>query len=425
MNVLELNDAGLLLSDGEQILLESPGFAALEGKELLVGAAARARSRIDPRRTQSRYWYQLEAGLATPFGPARSHADLAYAQLQALRETSGDEPLILAAPGSFTREQLGLLLGIVEAVQLKAIGLVDAAVAAASTVETDARAVHLDVQLHRFVLSVLDGGAELKRLRVEEVAKPGLNAVWDAAAKAAAQAFVQQTRFDPLHTASTEQTLFDALPAWLQALSAEANAMLELSVGDRRHRASVARGELVARLAERYDSIARAIEAEARPRPATLLLSARAAAVPGLAEYLERATGLAPVALDPLAVARGAIAQSARIASDGPGLAHVTRLAGRPRQARASTLSEATHVLFNDRATPLPQSERDAPLPLSQWLGDAPAALRRLDGRLWLDGGAHAGLLVNGRAAQLPLRMSLGDRIEFGGSVIRLIEVLQ
>lgn len=424
MNVLEINDAGLLLSDGERVLIESPGFAALEGKTLLVGAEARARSRIDPRRTQSRYWYQLEAGLATPFGPAHSHADLAYAQLVALREICGDEPLMLAVPGSFTREQLGLLLGIVEAAQLKAMGLVDAAVAAASTVETDARALHLDAQLHRFVLSVLDGGGEVSRLRAEEVAKPGLNAIWEAAGKVAAHAFVQQTRFDPLHTANTEQALFDALPAWLEMLADEPHAALELKVGDRRHRASVARGELVARLAERYDSIARAVETESRPRPATLLLSARAAAVPGLAEHLERATGLAPIRLDALAVARGVIAQAARIGSEGRGLAHVTRLAGRPRQASATTLSDATHVLFDDRATPLPQSERDPPLPLSTWLADAPGVLRRLDQRLWLDGAPHAGLLVNGRAAQLPLRLSLGDRIEFSGVALRLIQVL-
>ncbi|MGQ0618445.1 MAG: hypothetical protein ACT4QA_00790 [Panacagrimonas sp.] len=425
MNVLELNDTGLLLSDGARLLIESPGFAALDGKHLLVGEAARARSRLDPRRTSSRYWYQLEGSHGAPLGNARTHADLAYAQLLALRESCGDEPLILAVPGGFTREQLGLLLGLVEASGLKAQGLVDAAVAATSTVDNDPRVLHLDVEQHRFLLTVLDGGTTLARQSVEEIAKPGLVAVWDAVSRSAAQVFVQQTRFDPLHSANTEQLLFDALPRWLEALSSAPSAVLELASGGRTHRASLAREDLVQRLTERFETIAAAVEASARPRPTTLLLSSRASAVPGLAEHLEYATGLAPLKLDSLAPARGALAQIDRIVIPGSGLAHITRLPGRARVKGADAgSSEPTHALVGDRAQSLPRTDRDPALPLSKLSANTPGMLRRLDGKLWLDGTDRPGLLVNGKAVRLPARVGLGDRIECAGLALRLIEVM-
>src|SRR5690606_28808511 len=147
-----------------------------------------------------------------------------------------------------------------------------------------------------------------------EVSKPGLTVAWDALSRIAAQAFVQQTRFDPLHNAATEQAMFDALPRWIEALASAPGAVLELAIGGRTHRASVSRDDLARRLAEPFQDIAAAINEHARPRPATLLLSARAAALPGLAEYLEQATGLSPLRLDALAAVRGALAQADAIA---------------------------------------------------------------------------------------------------------------
>lgn len=425
MNVLEINDTGLLLSDGARVIAESPGFAALDGKTLHVGAAARARSRLDPRRAFSRFWYQLDATLPAPAGAARSQADLAFAHLQSLRAAAGSEPLILSAPGTLTREQLAILLGLIEASGLRAEGLVDTAVASATQVETLDTTLHLDVELHRFVLTVLRGGAEVSRVRIEEVSKPGLTVVWDALARVAAQAFVLQTRFDPLHNASTEQTLFDALPGWLALLGGSTNAVLELSAGSRTHRASVSRDDLVKRLVEPLEDLVSGIDQHGRPRPATLLLSARAAAVPGLAEHVEHATGIAAVRLDALAPARGALAQSARIAVPGAGLAYVTRLAGIARRADASAaVTGPTHVLVGDRALAVPRREGDAMLPLSHLRTGLPGALRLLEGRLWIDGPGDAAVVLNGRAARLPLRVGLGDRVEVDGAMLRLIEVV-
>ena len=57
---LHINDAGITVSDGRQIVYRQPGFAYLGGESLETGNRAFARSRIDPRRIQHRYWDQLD-----------------------------------------------------------------------------------------------------------------------------------------------------------------------------------------------------------------------------------------------------------------------------------------------------------------------------------------------------------------------------
>ena len=54
-----LNDAGLLLTDGDRILCREPGFALLEDDELITGRAAWAVASLKPRRIQNHYWSNL------------------------------------------------------------------------------------------------------------------------------------------------------------------------------------------------------------------------------------------------------------------------------------------------------------------------------------------------------------------------------
>jgi hypothetical protein len=50
MRVLELNDLGLRLFDGETVVFSSPGHAALDGKALLTGDADRVACAREPHR---------------------------------------------------------------------------------------------------------------------------------------------------------------------------------------------------------------------------------------------------------------------------------------------------------------------------------------------------------------------------------------
>lgn len=368
MRVLEVNDAALVLSDGERLLQASPGFALADGRRLVIGEAARQQFRVHPRRVLSRYWYQLDqTPLATAFGEARSHADLAWAQLAALREQGAEGPLLLAVPGSFDSTQLGLLLALARAAKLDAVGLVDSAVAAASTVDAARQVLHVDVQLHRWWLTRLSGSdaGDLARSGGEDLAKPGWLAVWDACAGVIAAAFVQQTRYDPLHSAATEQALYDRLPGWLAQFGRGAAVTLELPAGLRSHRASLPADALDAALAPIVSRIAAGVAAAAVGTAAdtAILLSAAAAGVPGLAGAIVAATGIRPQALAPLAVAHGALAHAGRIRHDGEALPFVTRLPARAAAASAvpvTPLPRPTHVLVGDVALPLSPAEAAA-----------------------------------------------------------------
>ena len=60
MRVLEVNDAGLRLSDGAQVLATEPGFASVRGDQIIVGESARRLARQSPQLSHSRFWYQLD-----------------------------------------------------------------------------------------------------------------------------------------------------------------------------------------------------------------------------------------------------------------------------------------------------------------------------------------------------------------------------
>ncbi|WP_439639069.1 hypothetical protein [Nevskia sp.] len=423
MRVLEFNDAALTLADAERVHATSPGFAFAEGRRLLLGEAARQQFRAQPRKTRFRYWYQLDqAPLDSPFGEARSHADLAWAQLSALQAAGADGKLLLIVPSSFDSAQLSLLLALARAAKLDAVGLVDAAVAAASTVDVMPTVLHLDVQLHRWWLTRMRAGTEIDRSGGEDLSKPGLLAVWDACAGVIAEAFVRQTRFDPLHSAATEQALYDRLPNWLAQFGRGVAVTLELPAGLRSHRASLPADALNGALAALSGLLASGVAAAMTDAArTTVLLSARAAAVPGLAEAIAAACGVRPQPLDALAPARGALRHAERIRADGEALPFVTRLPAQglalveaiPAAALASA-PEPTHLLSGDIASPLPSRAINGETGL---LG---LRLRVDNGRHRLVGGA---LRIDGQLpADAPL-LATGQLIETALGALRVIHV--
>ena len=80
--------------------------------------------------------------------------------------------------------------------------------------------VHVDLALREGFLTRMlqDGRCQVERTAVvEDAGVLRLQEIW---IKLIAEAFVNQSRFDPLHTAETEQMLRDRLPGWLAQASA-------------------------------------------------------------------------------------------------------------------------------------------------------------------------------------------------------------
>ena len=215
LRVLEFNDAGLRLSDEQGIVLSSPGYALVLPKRIEFGEKALAHSRINPLNSYNQFWHKLSLD---PFSRSIAHyrhnADLAFSHLQDLAETAQLEgDVLLAVPGSFSREQMGILLGLIRQGPFRAVGIVDSGLAATVDQAYEESLIHVDLQLHQVVLSKLQrSGDELRRDSVVVVPGTGWVNLTDSLIQLATNAFIQQCRFNPQHNAESEQMLLDGIP---------------------------------------------------------------------------------------------------------------------------------------------------------------------------------------------------------------------
>ena len=155
---IELNDAGVALAsgaDGRAAALgePSPGFAVLHEGRVLVGAEAAARHRVSPLHAQNRFWQALGVDrLPWSAGAIATGADLAHTHLSAVLAPvvrDGAVEALCAVPPGYSREQLGLLVGIVNECGVTVRGVVDLGLAACTTVPPAPHTLHLDLQLHQ------------------------------------------------------------------------------------------------------------------------------------------------------------------------------------------------------------------------------------------------------------------------------------
>src|SRR5690606_4880397 len=133
-----------------------PGYALFTGQGIVVGEQAKAQARRQPRRVSNRYW----ANLSVAPGSAQlegvdSAAELAFVQLEALwkRFQQEAEGVVFAVPGDYTREQLGLLLGLAQECGILVRGMVDAAAAASARPHPGRQLLYADAGLHRVLLT--------------------------------------------------------------------------------------------------------------------------------------------------------------------------------------------------------------------------------------------------------------------------------
>lgn len=418
--LLDINDSNLQLWNGTTHV-QSPGYALLDGSRYLFGNPARGAARRQPRDINTRFWWQLNMEPLQPaLGPARHTADLVHAHLQALHGEAGEPPeLLLAVSGGLQREQLSLLLGIIQVCPFDAVGLVHRSVALASSYAGNGRLFHLEIQLHQALVTELaNDGDTVTVERSVPLPGCGLLQLQERLVEIIAAAFVRQTRFDPRRKADTEQTLYDILPDALRDLQRHGETNIEVNG----YRARVNRKDLLAAGQRLFTSAPEAIGVW-RPDD-RVLVDPIAALLPGLTEHFDAVEVLAGDAL-PQAVARHLDILLQRddnlnfvstlpctgelIPASAAGLQAATPAEPEPAPARA------THLLLDDTAYPLPAA---AALPEGY-------ALQAADGGWRLAGPEPRRLSVND-ADYRGQALGAGDRIRIGdGQEARLIEVLE
>ena len=131
---IELNDAGLILVQGDAANPPSPGVAVWDGQDLFVGSDAWSRFRRLPRDANDRFWERLSQDpMDRPLGPARSSGDLAHSHLAEVWKSGGggSDGVLFTVTGAVDDEQIAVLLGIAQSVGIPVLGVVDAGLACA------------------------------------------------------------------------------------------------------------------------------------------------------------------------------------------------------------------------------------------------------------------------------------------------------
>lgn len=442
-----VNDAGITLLCGEQLVYREPGFALLDEARLLTGNEAFARARIDPRRIQHRYWSELAT---TPLPDQRfrnlSAADLAGRQLEQMWESAGggrDDGMLLAVPAWLEQEQLALLLGIAQEIGLPVVGLVDAAVAATRREYRKAVPVHIDLGLHATSLTRLAQPGQVKVEKSETLPDCGLYRLYDAWIRTVAEAFVRQSRFDPLHTAETEQMLLNGLGGWLAQAAREERVELQLEHAGLEHRAEVESLALIAAAAPVYQQIVNRLRAlcRAEDMPA-IQVTDRVARLPGLTDMLQARVGGQVFSLEPGATCRGALARWRDLPAQAGGISLRRQLPWdrtaaelRRDTARPAHAGVPTHLLLGSRAFAIGGDElvvgsqpaergRGILLPGDMaGVSRRHCSLRKENGQCVLQDHSRYGTFLNGHRIDGSTVLQVGDSVRVGspGVEFRLI----
>ena len=259
---LEINDSNLRLFENNKLLANSPGYAHFANSSVLLGQAAEAQLRLQPLRTTSQFWNHItEAQLPGPVKAEKTPADMAW--LNILDLWPDNQPntaeVVLVVPGSFKPPQLGLLLGIAAHCPFQTLALVDTAVAAIAnlnqshlSIATHCPCFHLDIQLHQSMLTRLECANDVWK-RIEVISLPiGITALRDSLVQTIAQQYIEKTRFDPLHEASSEQQLYDSLPQLLALLHSQPDTILKISGGGKQYDLALSQHQVDAHLREHF-----------------------------------------------------------------------------------------------------------------------------------------------------------------------------
>lgn len=434
---IHINDAGITVSNGEKVTYREPGYAYLGPDVLITGNQAFSHARIDPRRVQHRFWSDLNT---TPFADKRfSHltaADLVSRQLEQMWSLTGDgvSELVVAVPAYMSAENLGLFLGIAAELKLPVVALVDAAVAATRREYAGAVPVHIDIGLHQAMLTRLAQPGMVQTDRTEVIDNAGIYALHDEWLKAIAEAFVQQSRFDPLHTAATEQALLDRLGGWLAQAAREDRVRLQVESGGTTYEAVIDSLALNAAAAPVYQKLTTSLRAlfRAEDLPAVQVTD-RAARLPGLLDMLKARIGGEVFVLESGATARGALARCRGGTGESTGVTLLRQLpwdqSPVDMQQHAGERADAgvpTHVLFGHNAYAIGNSplilgsQEDEGVRSVAVAADMPGisrrhcSLARKNGQCVIEDHSRYGTFLNGHRVDGSSVLQVGDALRIG-----------
>ncbi len=444
LHVLSLNDQALTVGNEHGILARSPGCVVDCDGQVLFGEEAAARSRLYPVTFSNRFWHELDMEpLTRTIAHFRHHADIAHAHLAHLARLAGMDPsaaveTLVLVPGTFGRDQLATLLGIMRHSPFRPVALVDTGAVAGAVALEEEQGLHLDMQLHEMVVTGLQNdGTDVRQDRATAVPGLGWHQLESSLVALSAEAFIRQARFNPGHDAHWEQRLHDRLPEWLRQSPGEDDNLLIVLEGEgQRHQARLTRSAVEQRLRSLYRNLAQSLPPGTQE--AALVLAERCSTLPGLRDLVSSGPHDPQTVQDEQLIATALSASGELRQEAGSRLRfnrsvpvhRASRRVTRTRQAR----EPATHALAGHQARAL----RDG----IYCCADTDGMLRLYNGKPAVDGltvvgeiRAHDGLfflhchtdglLHNGRPCPEPQALYSGDRLQRAEAPTRSLQLIQ
>ena len=439
--VIELNDSAIGLGDAAGIIVQSPGFALVDGKLVQMGEEAERQARLKPTSSYNKYWHELSLEPLTQQSQFRHAADIAHAHLLHLAEeaelSGSDNDVIFAVPGNFSQQQLAILLGISGQTPFRPVGVADSALAAAIAMAEAENIIYIDMQLHQVVLTELQLRDEhIATASVVQIPGVGSQNFMDLMMQLSTELFIQQSRFNPQHNAESEQQLYNALPAWLQQEETEGSLQLELNSSGNVYTAKMPRETLIQSLAGHYKKIEQQIQALNKGTASQILLNPRIAAMPGFRHALRHQGDL--LIVPPGTVHKSCLEYSEAILGGEKGIHRVSTLPVKAEHKaamadRSSSAESPTHLLFEHRAFPLdglrvtnkPQvnGSRSSSLNLAlEGLPDELGLIERRGNGLFLQA-LNGDWRVNEETVTDERQLTLGDRLRIADKELSVIRV--
>lgn len=345
---IDINDANLIVADESGVVAMEPGYALVTGGEVLTGNDAYSQARLKPRESSNRFWenLSLEDG-STGLEGVDNTAQLAFAQLEDLWKRFGGraKDALLVVPDHYSREQLGLLLGLAQECEMPVRSLLNTAVAASPRPYPGRQLIYLDAGLHRVSATTLEQDTGVAAKAEQTIDGVGLASLTDLWAKRVAEIFVLSTRFDPFHDADSEQLVYDRLPAWLQTLQEHDRAELQLPHGGKELCVEVERDQLLGVAAGFYRALVQLI-AQCRSRGDSLVLqvSHRLLGLPGVVNELSRLDDAHILSLPVGEAALGALQNLGSIDANPEQVKLVKRLPWREESAPLAPVTKSMAV---------------------------------------------------------------------------------
>jgi hypothetical protein len=290
--VIQLDDRAVAFARDGHVLSSAPSAVWDGSTGEPAGTNAWNALRRHPTATSTRHLGTL---LSQPTASDRIIALVAAELVRRLaaQPPAPEERVWMATPARASEHGLSAMLAIARNLSLPVDGFIDAAIAAVAALGLERSAIVLEIGMHATAATYIDhDGAQVRRRRTAISQRGGLIAFYQGWLELVSTTMVKRTRFDPLHDAATEQSLFDSLGAWARDAAATGAVNAVLSKETERFEVTLTRDQFAQAGQGLHREIMRLLH-ELRPAgsPVALVVPCVIDNLPGFADELEQFAG--------------------------------------------------------------------------------------------------------------------------------------